>query len=96
MMRDKNGERCLSLSQEKYAGQYVVIAGGEFVGAGRDLPTLVKRARNEHPKETPLSPGSANPAKCTCTPPAGRSRHVSLDYERVLTPIGFVGCPSPR
>jgi uncharacterized protein DUF5678 len=51
---NKNWECCLSLSQKKYAGKYVVIAGGELVGAGRDLSVLLKRAREDHPKETPF------------------------------------------
>jgi len=63
MKRDKNWERYLSLSQRKYAGKYVVIAGGEFVGAGRDLPVLIKRAKKEHPKETPFVARVRDPRK---------------------------------
>jgi len=61
--RDKNWECYLSLSQQKYAGKYVVIAGGELVGAGRDLPILVQRARKAHPKETPFVARVRDPRK---------------------------------
>ncbi len=63
MKRNKNWECYLSLNQKKYAGKYVVIAGGELVGAGRDLPILVKRARKDHPKETPFVARVRDPRK---------------------------------
>jgi hypothetical protein len=61
--RDKNWECYLSLSQKKYAGKYVVIVGGEFVGAGRDLSKLLSLAREEHPKETPFVAKIRDPRK---------------------------------
>lgn len=63
MKRDKNWERYLSLSQKKYAGKYVVIAGGVLVGAGRNLPILIERAKKEHPKETPFVARVRDPRK---------------------------------
>lgn len=63
MKRNENWECYLSLSQKKYAGKYVVIAGGELVGAGRDLPVLIKRARKDHPKETPFVARVRDPRK---------------------------------
>jgi len=43
-----------------------------------------------------LSPGSATPERYVCTPPARMSRHIAFDYERILTPIGFVWLPVAR
>ena len=63
MKRDKNWECSLSLSQKEYAGKYVVIAGGTRVGAGRDLSRLLKRARKDHPKETPFVARVRDPRK---------------------------------
>lgn len=54
MKRDKNWECYLSLSQKKFAGKYVVIAGGKLVGAGRDLSKLLRLAQKDHPRETPF------------------------------------------
>jgi len=72
MKRDKNWECYLSLSQKKYAGKYVVIAGGELVGAGRDLPVLIKRAKKAHPKETPFVARIRDPRQ-VCVYPCRRN-----------------------
>ena len=63
MKRDKNWECYLSLSRKKYAGKYVVIAGGKLVGAGRDLSRLLRLSQKEHPKETPLVAKVRDPRK---------------------------------
>ena len=46
----------------------VVIAGGELVGAGRDLPILIKRAQKDHPKETPFVARVRDPRKVCVYP----------------------------
>ena len=63
MKRDQNWECYLSLSQKKYAGKYVVIAGGRFVGAGKDLAKLLTLARKDHPKEMPFVARVRDPRK---------------------------------
>lgn len=63
MKRDLNHECYLTLDQRKLAGLYVVIVGGEFIGAGKDLGKLLRRARRLHPKEVPFVARMRDPRK---------------------------------
>lgn len=54
MTRDGNWQCYQSLDPRKYAGRYVVIAGGTLIGAGKDLSKLLRLARRKKPKETPF------------------------------------------
>ena len=52
--RDANWECYAALSQRRFAGKYVVIAGGKLIGAGKDLGKLLRLAHKTRPKETPF------------------------------------------
>jgi hypothetical protein len=69
MKVDRNWECYQSLSQRKYAGKYVVIAGGDLIGAGKNLEKLLRIARKSHPKETPFVARMRDPRKL-CVYPA--------------------------
>ncbi len=63
MKKDANWQRYLSLDQRRYAGRYVVIAGGRLIGAGRNLKKLLEQARKAHPKEVPFVARVRDPRK---------------------------------
>lgn len=54
MKRDLNWQRYLTLDARKYAGKYVVIVRGQFVGAGHNLKPLLAEARKMAPREIPF------------------------------------------
>jgi hypothetical protein len=60
---DPNWECYLALSQRRFAGKYVVIAAGKFVGAGKDLGRLLRKARKLHPKSVPFVTCMRDPRK---------------------------------
>lgn len=66
--RDRNWECFQSLDQHKYAGKYVVIAGGKLVGSGANLGKLLRLARKNHPKETPFVARMRDPRKVCVYP----------------------------
>lgn len=63
MKRDPNWECYAAINQRRYAGQYVVIADGELVGAGKDLAKLLRLARKAHPRKTPFVARVRDPRK---------------------------------
>ena len=63
MKRDQNWERYQSLNPRKFAGKYVVIAGGTLIGSGKQLGKLLCRARRILPKEIPFVTRVRDPRK---------------------------------
>ncbi len=63
MKRDRNWECYQSLNPRKFAGKYVVIAGGTLIGSGRRLGKLLRRAREIQPKEIPFIARVRDPRK---------------------------------
>jgi hypothetical protein len=84
------------LEPEKSRRQIRGPPGGEFVGAGRDLPILIKRAHRDHPKEMPFVARVRNPRKIWVYLGRPDGWTCPFDYERVLTSIGFVWVPVAR
>ena len=63
MKRDANWLKYISLDQRRYAGKYVVIVRGKFIGASRDLVKLISRARKTDPKSRPFVAWIRDPKK---------------------------------
>jgi len=60
---DANWDCYVSLSQQRFAGKYVVIAGGKLIGAGKDLGKILRLAHKTYPGETPFVARVRDPRK---------------------------------
>ena len=63
MKRDRNWECYQSLNPRRFAGRYVVIAGGTLIGAGKQLGRLLRMAQRSNPRDIPFVARVRDPRK---------------------------------